>query len=140
MESSSGIKEYGSIVEKSVLLRINFRQMGNSKKVPSSVLNTSASAKLLKIQKTLLESKELEAIKTADGKMRQSLKALSLPYDMGLDLLPRTLVESAYELMKAYKDERGELVNTFIDAYPYLIDAAKSKMQELAVELGVDFY
>ncbi len=84
-----------SIVEKTVLLRVNFRIMGNSRKVNTGILSTSANGKLLKIQKTLLESKELEAIKKSDAQMRAILHDMCVPYDMGLDLLPRVSVDSA---------------------------------------------
>ena len=138
--ADTGIKETGSIVDKTVLLRVNFRTMGNSRKVSSKVLTTAAVSKLLKIQKTLLDSPELTAITKADNQMRQTLYALCVPYDMGLALLPRVLVNQARDLMVEYRDyTRVELVNAFVIAYPVLCENAKAKLQELATELEVPF-
>jgi hypothetical protein len=65
---------------------------------------------------------------------------MCLPFDTGVDLLPRVSVEQAYLLMNEYKEEtRPALVETFIEAYPALIEAAKLKTQALASELGIEF-
>jgi len=133
------IKDAASIVSKTVLLRTNFRKMGNERKVSTSILPAAVAAKLLKIHKQLLDSEELAAITKSDGQMRQTLANLCLPYDMGLALLPRVSVDKAYNLMTAYKDERSELVDTFITAYPSLIENARERCTALASELGVPF-
>jgi len=97
MQEINGVKQYGSIVEKTVLLRVNFRIMGISRKVSSGILKnaTNVNAQLLRIQKTLLESKELEAIK----KGFRSITTL-LPH---LDLLSyidlRILISGFFQLL-----------------------------------------
>jgi hypothetical protein len=139
---TNGIKQYGSIVEKTVLLRVNFRVIGNSRKVNTGSLlklSSVANGALLKIQKTLFESAELKAITKADSEMRGTLHSMCVPYDMGLDLLPRESVTVARELMTAYRETRKALVNGFVNAYPELQGATKVKMEELALELGVPF-
>ena len=128
-----------SIVEKTVFLKTSYGLMGNSKKVPNSVINGAANTRILKIQKTLLDSEELEAIRTADGKMRNYLYNVCLPYDMGIQLLPKELLETVYTRLEAYADERNELVNVFCTAYPSLCKKAEQEIQTLAFEIGVPF-
>jgi hypothetical protein len=41
--------------------------------------------------------------------------------------------------MTAYKGERAELVNVFIEAYPSLVDGARTRCMTLAAELAVPF-
>jgi hypothetical protein len=122
-----------------VLVRVSFGLLGNSRKVSSKVVSASVSAAILKIQKTLVESKELEAIKSADNKMRGILADMCVPYDMGLLLLPRVSVEDARNKFLAYRDARKELINAFIEAYPSLVEASKEKCAILAADLNIPF-
>jgi hypothetical protein len=139
MANEIQVKERGSIVEKTYLLSVNFGVMGNSRSVNSKVLNLSAevNAKLLKINKTLLDSAELKAIGKADAQMRATIKDLCLPYDMGLDLIPRVSASYAAELLTAYKPERQALVDVFVSAYPSLKQQAEEKYTALAAEMSV---
>jgi|GEM_PF-4485440 len=134
------ITDATKIIDKTVFLRTAFHVLGNTKKVSNSVLasNNSANTRLVKIQKTLLESKELDAIRSADGQMRAYLYNVCLPYgDMGILLLSRELVDSVTDRCEAFIDERNELVNAFIEAYPALCDNAKNELEKLAHELGL---
>ena len=106
---------YQGIIVKTVLLRVNFRLMGNTRKVSTQILNAANAAKVLKIQKNLFESKELKEISKADGQMRQRLYDLCVPYDLGLALLPRELVNKARGLMEEYRDIRADLIEIFIN-------------------------
>ena len=102
-----------------------------------NALSTDVKAKLLRVQKTLLESEELNAIKTADGAMRNWLYNICLPYDMGILLLSRELLDTVTDRLDAFTDERAELVNTFVEAYPQLCIDARSQLENLATELHV---
>lgn len=136
----NGVKQYGSIVEKTVLLRVGFRTIGNSRKVNTRSLlklSPAANGAILKIQKVLFESKELQAITKSDNELRNVLHAMCVPYDMGLDLLPRESVDNARALMVEYRATRKELVNVFILAYPDLQKATEERCYVLAGELGI---
>ena len=138
--SEALIQDKTGIVEKTVLLRVNFRKMGNERKVSTKILPAQVAARLIKIHKQLLNSVELDAITKADGQMRTTLYNLSLPYDLGVMLLPRPLIDTAYGLMEEFKEKRqGELLDSFIDAYPSLIEQAHAKCTALASELKVPF-
>jgi hypothetical protein len=132
-----GVKQGSSIIEKTVLVRISFGMLGNSRKVSTKVVSANVNAAILKINKTLVDSKELEAIRTADNKMRGVLAAMCVPYDLGLQLLPRVSIENARNLFLNYREERKQLVQTFVDSYPSLKQQSREQCEALAVELNV---
>lgn len=126
------IKDGTSLIDRTVFLKCRFGVLGNSKKITGSdVLNTDADPSLLKVQKTLLESPELEAIRKADGRMRTWLYNTCLPFEMGIMLLPIGLVETAQERLCAFEEERTGLVDAFIQKYPALCQSAAANLGSL---------
>lgn len=120
------------LINKTVFLKTRFGSIGNSRKVSGSeVLETDADVTMLKVNKTLLDSPELDAIKKADGKMRAWLYNTCLPFDMGIMLLPIGLIESAEAKMKEYRVERAMLVDNFIAAFPALCEYAAKHLGSL---------
>lgn len=126
------VKDVSSLVSKTVFLKTRFGSLGNTRKVSGSdVLETDADVALLKVSKQLLDSPELDAIKKADTKMRTWLYNTCLPYDMGIQLLPVGLIETAQARMLEYQQERAALVDSFVAAYPALCDNAASHLGSL---------
>jgi len=125
------VKDQSSITDKTVFLIVRFKVIGNSRKVSNSVLETDADKSFLRVQKSLLESPELDAIKKSDGQMRTYLYNKALPYDMGIYLLPKVLVDDVQDRLIAYQDERAELVTAFVNAYPVLCAQASQSLGSL---------
>jgi hypothetical protein len=130
-KSDAVVKDQSSITDKTVFLIVRFKVIGNSRRVSNSVLETDADKSFLRVQKSLLESPELDAIKKADGQMRSYLYNQALPYDMGIYLLPIALIETVQDRLSAYQDERAELVTAFVDAYPNLCSQASQSLGSL---------
>jgi hypothetical protein len=133
-----------NITDSTMFLKVSFGLPGNTKKIPTSAIhinsdespengaNNGYSAKMVKAQKTLLESPELEAIRKADGQIRTYLYNVCLPWDLGVLLLPYGLIEQVSEKLEAYGNvERPALVDAFIDAYPERIDKALASLGPL---------
>lgn len=130
--NSGTIKDVSDIVSKTVFIKVRFGALGTSRTISSSeVIQSDANAEYLKVQKTLLDSEELDAIRKADGKMRTWLYNTCLPYDMGIMLLPIGLLELAQNKMVEYKEQRAELVEAFIEAYPSLCEQATQNLGSL---------
>lgn len=126
------ITDASQLTSKVVFLRTRFGVIGNTRKVPGAdVLETDADKALLRVSKQLLDSPELDAIKKADSKMRQWLYNTCLPFDIGMQMLPRGLVNNAVSKMTEYKAERAELVEAFITAYPALMEKASGELKSL---------
>ena len=80
---------------------------------------------------TLLDSPELQAIRTLDGDVRHFLYDMCLPFEVGIHLLPLGLVETVEEKLHEFKDKRGELVESFLSAYPRLCQEAAGRLRTL---------
>lgn len=143
---SNNIKNLSQLVEKSIFLRVYFGMLGNTRKIALDDtiqttdearqgvrVTTDADVHYLKAQKTLMESEELDAIRSADAAMRNWLKLKCLPYtDVGLMVLPLELLDTVETKLSNYeKIERPALVRTFIDAYPHLLEESKAKLGSL---------
>lgn len=127
------VSDASTLSDKTVFLKVRFGSLGNSRKVAGkdAVLDTDADKDLLKVSKTLLDSSELEAIKKADGKMRQFLYNTCLPFDLGTQLLPVGLIETVQAKLTEFKAERESLVSGFVSAYPTLCDSASKRLGSL---------
>lgn len=126
------IKDVSELVNKTAFLSVKFGIIGNSRKVSgAAVLNTDADKALLRVSKTLIESQELESIRSADGKLRAYLYNTCLPWDLGVMMLPKGLVVEVTERMEQFKIEREGLVELFLTAYPERIETASVKLGSL---------
>jgi len=126
------VTDASSLTAATVFLKTRFGIIGNSRKVSGAeVLDTDADKALLRVSKQLLDSPELEAIKQADTKMRTWLYNACLPYDLGVQLLPKKSIESARAKMAEFRAERAELVENFVAAYPGLLEKAAAQLGSL---------
>lgn len=131
---TAAIQDRSSLIDKVVFLRVSFGVPGNTKKVKGEeVLNTDGDKDMFKVQKTLLDSPELEAIKKADGRIYNWLRGLCLPYDQGFMMLPHGLTEDVDKQLTHYATvDRPALVKTFVEVYP-------DRYKEAAMYLGSQF-
>lgn len=127
----ASVQDITGLVDKTVFLKVRFGRLGNTRKVSENVLTTDANHDLLKVTKTLLESKEFDAIRTADSKMTAYLNNVCLPFDAGVKLLPIGLIEIVQKRMQLHKTERAELVSAFVAVYPDLCKSATSRLGSL---------
>src|SRR5258708_6959581 len=58
------------LAQRTVFIRVSFGLIGNSRKVPNSAVEVDTDKDLIRVNKTLLDSKELKAIKSADSDLR----------------------------------------------------------------------
>jgi len=56
---------------------------------------------------------------------------MCLPFEVGIHLLPLGLVETVEEKLRQFKDKRGELVESFLSAYPRLCQEAAGRLRTL---------
>lgn len=120
------------LASKTVLLRVRFGLLGNSRKISNSVISADADKKLLRASKQLLDSPELKAIKSLDGEMRQYIYSRCLPgFDEGLYFLPIPLVEEVETSLRTFRAKRDQLIDVFMLAYPELCKKAQEALREV---------
>ena len=89
------IQEPGTdLARKTVFIKVHLGLLGNSRKVSSSQVEVDADKELIRVAKTLLDSPELQAIRTLDGDVRRFLYDTCLPFEVGIHLLPLGLLET----------------------------------------------
>jgi len=101
------------------MISVSFHNgIGNMKKVKVKVV-TDADASLLRHQKKLLESPELDAIRSADGAIRRWLELKTTPsISEGTYTLPHGLLPEVIERLDTYiNNERPVLVGAFMNVY-----------------------
>ncbi len=119
------------LAKQTVFIKLHLGLLGNSRKVSSSRVEVDADKALIRVSKTLLDSPELQAIRTLDGDIRHFLYDMCLPFEVGIHLLPLGLVETVDERLHEFKDKRGELVESFLSAYPRLCQEAAGRLRTL---------
>lgn len=122
------------LVKNVLFLSVRRGAIGNTRKVKEEILTTEADKSLLRVSKTLLESKELDAIRKHDYELRKWLGNTCLPFDTGVLLLPRGFQAAAKLKFQTHKAEREVLVDAFIAVYPTVKAEAKEKLGVLYQE------
>lgn len=120
-----------NLARETVCIAVSFGLLGNSRKVANSAVEVDADKNLIKVSKTLLESKELDAIRKADGELRRYLYDMCLPFDIGIYLLPVKLIPMVDTKLREYQAARTGLVETFIAAYASLCQTASENLRSL---------
>lgn len=120
------------LARKTVLLIVRFSTFGNSRRVSTNKIDIDADKALIRVQKTLLDSKELDRIDKANARIRRELEAVCLPFESAIRLVPLEKVPEAKEICDAYeKTEFPELVEDFIKAYPKLCETAAKRLRNV---------
>jgi hypothetical protein len=120
-----------NLARETVCIAVSFGLLGNSRKVANSAVTVDADKDLIKVSKTLLESKELDAIRKADGELRRYLYDMCLPFDIGIYLLPVKLIPMIDSKLRDYELKRRGLVSNFLSAYPSLCQTASENLRSL---------
>jgi hypothetical protein len=119
------------LARKTVFIKLHLGLLGNSRKVSSSQVEVDADKALIRVSKTLLDSAELQAIRTLDGDIRHHLYDTCLPFEVGIHLLPLGLLETVDEKLHKFNEKRAVLVEVFLAAYPRLCQEAAGRLRTL---------
>jgi len=119
------------LARKTVFVKLHLGVLGNSRKVSSAQVEVDADKNLIRVSKTLLDSPELQAIRRLDGELRRYLYNMCLPFEPGIHLLPIGLIETVDAKLHEFEAKRGELVETFLAAYPRLCQEAAGRLRTL---------
>jgi hypothetical protein len=117
--------------EKAICLALSLRKPGNHRKLSASLVEVDADKDLISAQKMLLSSEHLKTIDHYDGEIRRFLYNTCLPslFKDGIYLVPIALIEEVEAKLTAFADKRKQLVAAFLDAYPALIEDAKTRLR-----------
>ena len=116
-------------ISKTILMKLNFTGLGNSAKVSTAQVECDTDKDLLRVSKKLLDSPELEAIRSLDGEIRRYVYDTCLPFEAGIHLLPTALIEMVEARLADYRSQRDQLVSLFVSAYPRLCEDAARRLR-----------
>jgi vacuolar-type H+-ATPase subunit H len=138
--SDTQMKNGKTLDDKSVLLVVEFRKLGNSRKVNMATVQVNADKSMLHMNKNLFASPEYDAIKTHDGKTRQWLYSRALPslFKEGVFRVPNVMVVDVDNYLAMRARERAELVDSFKRSYAMRVKEAKERLNGLFRER--DYY
>jgi hypothetical protein len=121
------------LLDRAVCLSMTVGCLGTRRKVPAASIQVEADKDMLFVSKAILESKELDAIKTLDGEMRAWLgkRALPSPFRRGTYLIPLALVEPVDARIAAYQEQRRGTVEQFLTVYDTAVSDAKQRLNGL---------
>lgn len=123
METNATITESQNkipdITKNTVLLSITLRRFECQRKVGNDKIEVEADKHLIKVQKNILESPELQEIKKIDGELRNWLRRYTLPSVLknGVYMLPNGLLGLVDDYLTKFVDKRKELIQSFLQAY-----------------------
>jgi hypothetical protein len=122
-----------SIEEKSVLLVLEFKLMGNTRTVDNRQVTVDAEKDRTKTTKKLIESPAFDAIRSHDSKTRAFLYSRSLPslFKEGVFRIPNTFVADVDDYLIARATERKALVKEFRKEYVNAVKEAATDLRSL---------
>jgi len=124
-----------NITDKSVCLGLQFGCLGNNRKVSTSLVEAETDKTMLHVSKSLLDSKELAAVKSHDGHLMTWLKTIALPspfFRSGVYLVPIPAIEMVQERLTKAEEKRKELVEAFLAVYEVRKAEAQERLKDLA--------
>lgn len=105
--------------EDCVFITTSFRMgIGRMRQVTNLEVTTNADKTQLRHQKKLMDSPELDEIRSQDGYMKRHLDSISCRYSEATRFLPKTELAKTYKALVAYQTiRRPSLVAKFMDKY-----------------------
>lgn len=119
-----------SISDRAGFLILTINSFGTSRKVNTSEITVDADKDRIKAQKTLLESKEITAIKSFDGHTKRWIEDHCLPFEQrGIHLMPTAIVDEVDAYLTGRQERREALITELLDAYPKLIRRDREQLR-----------
>jgi hypothetical protein len=92
--------------------------IGRMRQIKNVEIVTTADKSLLRHQKQLIDSPELDEIRSQDGYLQRHLDSISCHYDKSTRFVPNVELAKLYKAMVAYQTiRRPKLVDSFMKAY-----------------------
>jgi Protein of unknown function (DUF3150) len=119
------------LAKKTVCIKVRLSTMGNTRKVSTAQIEADADKDLLRVSKQLVDSAELKAIGRFDGEIRRFLYNICLPFEIGIHLLPIAALQTVEQRLREFAEDRRQLVDAFLAAYPSLCQEAAKRLRGL---------
>lgn len=125
------VDEGESLAKRTIPLVVTFKEFGNTRKIPTSHIQTKVVDKtLVKVHKMLLDSKAMLAVRSVKWEVGGYMDSVCLPFPglRGARLAPKTMVAEITAQLDAFHTEWEAAVNEFVAAYPGLLEKAERQL------------
>lgn len=122
---------YQDLAKKTIPLAVTFKEFGNTRKIPTSHIQTKVVDKtLVKVHKMLLDSKAMLAVRSVKWEVGGYLDSVCLPFPgfRGARLAPKLMVADITAELDRFYGEWEAAVNAFVAAYPGLLEKAERQL------------
>lgn len=124
-----------NLLEKAVCISVSRKLIGYTRTVSTmeAKVGVKTDQSMVHVTKELFDSKELQAIISADGKIDGYLKRRCLPSPLkrSVYLLPNNLIPEVDAILTEHSNKRQELIGDFCKVYEQTIAEAKERLGEL---------
>lgn len=129
-----------NLAEQSVCLAVTLRRFGAKRKVdpedvaaPRQEGDDAPDARMLQVTKSLINAAELRDLDKLDRQIRQYLYDIGLPSPLKRNfyLIPVNMLAEVDQQLQAYSQERDRLVEALVQAWPDLIEEARTRLGRL---------
>jgi hypothetical protein len=120
-----------NLTDKTVCLKVEFSIFGNTRKLRQSQYQVEADKSMVRANKKLLDSKELEDIRSAAGELRRWVYDTCLPFEEGIHFVPIQAIPQVETRMKAFRADFDQLVSKFVVHYSELRQDAQQRLNGL---------
>ena len=121
-----------NVFSQSTCLIIKKTAVGTSRKIPVDHIEVDADKDRVGVNKSLLKSQELSAIKTLDGLAVRWIYSRSYANEViasGVYLVKMTAIPEVIEYLEKYQHERQQLVTRLCDVYPALVASDRQALK-----------
>lgn len=125
------VDEGVDLARKTIPLVVTFKEFGNTRKVPTSHVQTKVLDKtLIKVHKMLLDSKAMLAVRSVKWEVGGYLDSVCLPFPglRGARLAPKAMVAEITAELDALHAKWDAAVDQFVAAYPGLLETAERQL------------
>ena len=135
MTTNNGTADPDLLAQSSVILSLNMRRAGNTRRVSTSRVEVDADKSAISVSKELIDSEEYSRIESFDGAVRKWVYSRALPNEGtlrgGTYRVPTALVEEVDAQLVGFEDTRRELIEAFLDVYPERREQARQRLRAL---------
>jgi hypothetical protein len=133
-QSIAPVENPNQVTAKTICLAIKRGRFGNRRKASTQDVTVESDKILLSLSKTLIDSPELKAIQSRDNAMNTYIQTRCLKslFKGGVFLLPVGLVMDVENELTKYEQERNDLVDAAVAAYPKRVEETKARLNVLA--------
>ncbi|MDO8795376.1 MAG: hypothetical protein Q7J25_12225 [Vicinamibacterales bacterium] len=119
-----------TLAAKTICLVLRGGSFGNARSCNLAAVTVDSDKTLLRMTKTLLDSKELHDVARLDSHVSAYLRSVAFPsmFKSGIHLIPVALVEVAIEKLEEFAERRKALVDLACAAYPQRIIETSARL------------